>query len=235
MGACYNNCDCNLKKNQEYNDKFVLDIFNKISLKDFSVDILIFKTEKLKITHLNCEDEVRKDFLNLFKDKKSMRINHHNLKVTFIREILHGLDIIEDFYEVLFFLFPLLSKVQGNESKEKLFILKKIFPDEKVDYRKMYSLYRKLFEFYAFRMNRFIWLEYTDKWDSDIRENMEFFCQNLFSNAKLNQRTIEFLSSFNGKEFISANEIYFLIKHYNINCPKSIREYIISGKEQYKH
>ena len=35
MGACYyNNCDCDLKKNQDYNDKFVLDIFNKFSLKD---------------------------------------------------------------------------------------------------------------------------------------------------------------------------------------------------------
>ena len=95
-------------------------------------------------------DEIKKEFFKLFEDKKSMRINHHNLKVTFIREILHGLDIIKDFYEVLFFLFPLLSKSEENENKEKLFILKKIFPDEKFKYSKLFKLYYRLFEIYTF-------------------------------------------------------------------------------------
>jgi len=94
----------------------------------------------------------------------------------------------------------------------------------------MYSLYRKLFEFYAYRINRFIWLEYTDKWDSDIRENMEFFCKNFFNNENLNERTLELLENLKNKEVIPIHQIYFLVKNYHLIDSKSIREYVIYGK-----
>ena len=79
-------------------------------------------------------------------------------------------------------------------------------------------------------LNKFICIEFDEKWDVEIRENMEFFCRNVFTYKKLNESTTELLEDFESGE-IDENKICFFLKRHNLSSPKIIRDYISNGKK----
>jgi hypothetical protein len=235
MGAC--NCSCTsielIKK--EYDDSFVEEIFDIISLKDFTLDKIISELQKSKEKTYHDDLSYKGNFNKIFGERKDLQLNHYNLRMRFMSEINEDSISEENFYVALFFIYPLISKKKGSELNENFNILKKIFMNKYYDYNKLYHLFRKLFEFYSYRMNRFICIEFNEKWDIEIREDLEDFCKNVFTYENLNKRTKELLEFFEDGKEINENKLWFFIEKHNLSYPKNIRNYIIYGKKVFSH
>jgi hypothetical protein len=216
--------------NHTYNDTFAEYLIDIISLKDFTFDKISMEMVKLRRGYFKTVSEYKENYVKIFDVRKDLRLNHYNLRMRFIWQINDSINFVEDNNEALFFIYPLISKRKDKEIREQENILKKIFNNKNYNYNKLYNLYRKLFEFYTYMLNKFICFEFDEKWDVEIRENMEFFCRNIFTYKKLNERTKELLEDLESGE-IDQNKISIFLKRHNLSSPKIIRDYILYGKK----
>ena len=92
-------CSCNDIILIKYNDNFIDDIIEKIYLRSFDLEILVNAMNKFKEESYT---SLRKNFQNLLETRGSLRINHYNIKVRFIHELLDGINLEENLLDKSF-------------------------------------------------------------------------------------------------------------------------------------